>query len=149
MKLTNEQVSSYESEFSTMESLAIEQQKAAVKLKLVDSTEAAALMADALKLAGNASKGRAILKKNQISYTPEETTAKDIIVPLVYSNKAVNEQAVENFQETNEALAEKGSFVSVPTLPLARAGTEETYKEEEQPNKQKNINHDNKRYVSR
>mgnify|MGYP003649194260 FL=1 len=129
MKLTNEQVSSYESEFSTMESLAIEQQKAAVKLKLVDSTEAAALMADALKLAGNASKGRAILKKNQISYTPEETTAKDIIVPLLYSNKAVNEQAVENFQQTNKELADKGSFVSVPTLPLAKAGTEGTYAE--------------------
>lgn len=126
MKLTNEQVSTYETEFTTMESLAIEQQKAALKLKLVDSTEAARLMADALKLAGNASKGRAILRKNQVSYTPEQTSAADIAVPLLQANQEANEQAVENFQDTNAELAAKGAFVSVPTLPLAKAGTEET-----------------------
>jgi len=127
--LTNQQISTYESQFSGMEDLAIEQRKASLKMKLVDPNEAASLMNDANSLATNAAKGRAELKRQVIAYTPEETSAKDIILPLVYSNKEANEQAVENFQATNEALAEKGSFVSVPTLPLARVGTEGTYKE--------------------
>jgi len=129
MKLTNQQISTYESQFSGMEDLAIEQRKASLKMKLVDPNEAASLMNDANSLATNAAQGRAELKRQVIAYTPEETSAKDIILPLVYSNKEANEQAVENFQATNEALAEKGSFVSVPTLPLARVGTEGTYKE--------------------
>jgi len=129
MTLTNQQISTYESQFSGMENLAMEQRKASLKMKLVDPNEAANLMNDANSLATNAAQGRAELKRQVIAYTPEETSAKDIILPLVYSNKEANEQAVENFQATNEALAEKGSFVSVPTLPLARVGTEGTYKE--------------------
>tara|TARA_R110000744_G_C19365772_1_gene561885 strand:- start:1856 stop:3652 length:1797 start_codon:yes stop_codon:yes gene_type:complete len=127
MKLTNEQVSTYEAEFTTMETLAVEQQKASIKLKMVDRGEAARLMADALKLAGNASKGRAILRKNQVAYTPEETPVGQIVSDVYSANQAANEQLAADFQETNTALAEKGSFVSVPTLPLAKVGTEETY----------------------
>ena len=129
MKLTNQQISTYESQFGAMEDFALEQRKASLKMKLVDPNEAARLMNDANSLATNAAQGRAELKRQVIAYTPEETSAKDIILPLVYSNKEAADASVENFQATNEALAEKGSFVSVPTLPLARVGTEGTYKE--------------------
>ena len=129
MKLTNQQISTYESQFGAMENLALEQRKASLKMKLVDPNEAASLMNDANSLATDAAQGRAELKRQVIAYTPEETSAKDIILPLVYSNKEAADASVENFQATNEALAEKGSFVSVPTLPLARVGTEGTYKE--------------------
>lgn len=127
MSLTNAQISSYEADFGRMEELALAQKASSLKLKLVDQKESARLMADAASLANDAAAGRAELKRQVIAYTPEETPAGQIVSDLYTANKGVTDEAQSNFQETNQGLAEKGSFVSVPTVPLARVGTEKSY----------------------
>lgn len=127
MSLSNSQISQYEADFSAMENMALEQQEESQRLRLVDPDEAARLLADASSLADDAAMGRAELREQVIAYTPEETPAGQVASELYTANKEVTDQAQANFQETNQGLDEKGRFVSFPTVPLARVGTEESY----------------------
>lgn len=127
MSLSNSQISQYEADFSAMENMALKQHKESQRLSLVDPNESARLLADASSLADDAMAGRAELRKQAIAYTPQEKPTGDIVSELYTANQEVTDQAQTDFSETNVGLADKGSFVSHPTLPLAKVGTEESY----------------------